>query len=158
MTRLALYLQYGERKVLGSIRTEYHTSHLISLRLSEDSKIAYLLDKQTISIRNLQTRTSFNIYHNVPLDFLELSDKGHHIIFRDKKRNLYIFDNIIKRKAHLLNTCGYAQWVPSSDVVVAQSKTMMHVWYNVKETEQVSIRSLDWMTTLKSFILDTNKL
>ena len=102
-------------------------------------EIAYLLDKQTICIRNLERTTSFNVYHDAPIDFIELSQKGHHIIFRDEKRNLYIFDSFRKKKSLMLKRCGYTQWVPSSDVVLAQSGDTMHVYYNVNDPDQVRI-------------------
>jgi intraflagellar transport protein 172 len=146
--KLWTLFQYGAKKIIGSIRTEYHSFHLISLRLTEDDStsskkqrqyIAYLLDEQTVCVRNLEAKTSINIHHSCPIDFLELSDKCHHIIFRDTKRNLYIFDNLRKVKTHLLSVCGYAQWVPSSDVVVAQNGQMMQIWYNINDLEKVSV-------------------
>ena len=134
---------------MGCIRTEYHSSHLISLRINDSSdgtsektickKIAYLLDKQTFCIRDLQSTNSFSINHDVPIDFLELSSRGNHVIFRDKKSNLCIFDCQLKKKTHLLKWCGYAQWVPSSETIVAQSREMMHIYYNVNEPGQVRI-------------------
>eukprot|EP01035_Chromulina_nebulosa_P019403 gene19403-25277_t len=41
--------------------------------------------------------------------------------------------------SHLLNFCTYVQWVPRSDVVVAQNHSNLCVWYNVLATNQVTI-------------------
>jgi intraflagellar transport protein 172 len=33
----------------------------------------------------------------------------------------------------LLNFCGFVQWVPGSDVIVAQSKERLYTWYDVNK-------------------------
>ncbi|CAN0527260.1 unnamed protein product, partial [Ectocarpus sp. 8 AP-2014] len=36
----------------------------------------------------------------------------------------------------LLNYCTYVQWVPDSDVVVAQNRGALCVWYNIHAPDQ----------------------
>ena len=42
-------------------------------------------------------------------------------------------------KTSILNYCTFVQWVPSSDVVVAQSRDNMCVWYNIEVPERVNM-------------------
>ena len=39
----------------------------------------------------------------------------------------------------LLNYSGYVQWVPGSDVVVAQSRDNLCVWYSINTPDRVSM-------------------
>jgi hypothetical protein len=36
----------------------------------------------------------------------------------------------------MINFCSYVQWVPKSDVVVAQSNDSLCVWYNTEHVER----------------------
>ncbi len=50
----------------------------------------------------------------------ELNHRGTHLLFRDKKRHLSLYNIAKQERTTLLNYAGYVQWVPQSDVVVAQ--------------------------------------
>ena len=52
-------------------------------------------------------------------------------MFRDKRSRLNLVDVETLEKTSVLNYCTFVQWVPSSDVVVAQSRDNMAVWYNI---------------------------
>ena len=39
----------------------------------------------------------------------------------------------------ILNYCTYVQWVPLSDVVVAQNRGNLCVWYNIDSPERVTM-------------------
>ncbi|TKR80352.1 hypothetical protein L596_014437 [Steinernema carpocapsae] len=43
-----------------------------------------------------------------------------------------------EKRTNILNFCTYVQWVPNSDVVVAQSEQNLCVWYNRDDPEQVT--------------------
>ena len=53
-------VEYGTNDILGSVRTEFMSPHLVSVRINErrvrgveeNKKIAYLVDLKTISIGN----------------------------------------------------------------------------------------------------------
>ena len=81
--------------------------------------------------------TSSTVNHKVAIDFLELNARGNIVVFRDKKRNLYLFDVTSQTKKSVLSYCGYVQWIPDSDVLVAQSRNKMCVWYNINAINQV---------------------
>ena len=149
------------------MRTEYTSPFLLSLRVNEDTGIpititssssqglkstkvvAYLLDQQTICIRDLNERTNPHaIEHEYHIDFLELNTRGNVLVFRDKKRNLYLFNTISRTKSFLLSYCGYVQWIPDSDVIVAQSKNKMYVWYNINSINQVNMITLFFLIDL----------
>lgn len=137
---------------MGSFRTQYFSPNQVSLRLNDakDAKdgsealkrIAYLQDEKTICIAGLgtsQVGATFTIYHGRAIDFVELSENCAYCLFRDINRDLYIVDSKLKTKTHFLASCTYTQWVPLSDILVAQSEQSMHVWYNASQPEQVSI-------------------
>ena len=42
----------------------------------------------------------------------------------------------------MLNFCTYVQWVPGSDVVVAQNRNSLCVWYNIHSPGQVTSHSI----------------
>lgn len=134
------------------MRTEYTSPSLLSLRVNEYDAtsndmlnitrdnikvIAFLVDQQTICVRDLVANTANTINHTVSIDFLELNTRGNIVVFRDTNRNLYLFKVVSQVKTLLLNQSAYAQWIPDSDVLVAQSKDIMLVWYNINALDQV---------------------
>ena len=42
-------------------------------------------------------------------------------------------------KTSVLNYCTFVSWVTGSDVVVAQTRDSMAVWYNIDAPERVSL-------------------
>ncbi|KAG6594147.1 Intraflagellar transport protein 172 [Phytophthora cinnamomi] len=80
----------------------------------ENKKIAYLLDLQTICITDL---------HAV----------------QPPRRQLHLFDLDTQKRSTLLNYCNYVQWVPESDVVVAQNRGNLSVWYNIRSPDKATI-------------------
>lgn len=56
---------------------------------------------------------------------------------RDKRRQLHLYNVDTQTRSTLLNYCNYVQWVPDSDVVVAQSRNTLCVWYNINAPHQV---------------------
>ena len=156
-------VEYGNDEVTASVRTEHTSSHLLSVRINErpprqgednpdtprvddqdgeNKKIAYLLDTQTVCVKNLHTQASTTINHDTKIDFLELNSRGNLLLFRDKRRVLHLFDVERQTRTALLNYCSYVQWVPNSDVVVAQNRNSMCVWYNIHAPDQVMIREI----------------
>ena len=47
------------------------------------------------------------------------------LFLRNKKRALMLYDIVAQNQNNLLNECGYVQWVPYSDVIVAQNRNNM---------------------------------
>merc|ERR1719247_2317251 len=39
----------------------------------------------------------------------------------------------------MLHLCNYVQWVPFSDVVVAQSRANLNIWYNIHAPDKVTV-------------------
>lgn len=92
-------MEYGENSILASVRTEFANPHLISVRLNERSqnfdnkKLAYLLDLKTICVVDLVTGITIGqITHDSKIDWLELSETAHKLLFRDKKQRLMLVD------------------------------------------------------------------
>jgi intraflagellar transport protein 172 len=139
-------VEYGVNEVLGSCRTEHMSPHLISVRINERKseedikRVAYLVDAQTIQILDLTNSTFLGtIAHDAKVDWLELSGKANKLLFRDKKRQLNLFDIDTQTRYTLLHFCSYVQWVPNSDVVVAQSRGNLCIWYSIDSPERVTM-------------------
>ena len=79
------------------------------------------------------------INHDSKIDFLELNKNGNKLIFRDRKRHLYLYYIFEKKKLTLLNFCGFVQWIPNSEVLVAQERKNVCVWYNVDDPDKMKI-------------------
>lgn len=105
----------------------------------ENKKIAYLLDKMTIRILDLGTGYSeATVNHDAKIDWLELNARADLLLYRDKRRRLHLYNVHKQTKTTLLSFCEYVQWVPMSDVVVAQNRENLCVWYNIEAPEKVT--------------------
>eukprot|EP00597_Dinobryon_sp_UTEXLB2267_P013909 CAMPEP_0170126096 /NCGR_PEP_ID=MMETSP0020_2-20130122/19456_1 /TAXON_ID=98059 /ORGANISM="Dinobryon sp., Strain UTEXLB2267" /LENGTH=1612 /DNA_ID=CAMNT_0010358929 /DNA_START=619 /DNA_END=5457 /DNA_ORIENTATION=- len=162
-------IEYGQEEPLGSIRTSFTNSHVLSLRINErkpkhldlidrggsfnnqkivasdafdNKKVAFLLDSQTICVKDLCTQTSVTIAHDSKVDWLELNGRTDLLLFRDKRRFLHIYNLELQTRSQLLNFCTYVQWVPNSDVVVAQNRTNLCIWYNIHAPDQITIHAI----------------
>ncbi|XP_041357336.1 intraflagellar transport protein 172 homolog isoform X2 [Gigantopelta aegis] len=154
-------IEYGANEVLGVVRTEFMNPHLISVRLNErkqrnvgeNKKLAYLVDLKTIAVFDLVTGINLGqINHDSKIDWLELNETGHKLLFRDKKLKLHLYDVESQQKNSILNYCSYVQWVPGSDVVVAQNRGSLCVWYNIDSPERVT------MFPIKGDIVDLERV
>ncbi|KAM5126276.1 intraflagellar transport protein 172 homolog [Mantella aurantiaca] len=141
-------VEYGSNGILRTVRTEFMNPHLISARLNErkqrgvedNKKLAYLIDMKTIAIVDLLSGYNIGtISHDTKIDWLEMNETGRKLLFRDKKLRLNLFDVSDGQKTTILNFCSYVQWVPGSDVVVAQNRANLCVWYNIDSPERVSM-------------------
>jgi intraflagellar transport protein 172 len=108
--------------------------NLISARINEKGVklIAYLLDLQTISLFDLNTSSIVSqISHDSKIDYLELNANSNKLLFKDKRKQLYIYNITTLTKNTLLPYCTFAKWVPQSEVVVAQNRQNLNVWYSI---------------------------
>mmetsp|Transcript_15284 Transcript_15284/g.25210 ORF Transcript_15284/g.25210 Transcript_15284/m.25210 type:complete len:1767 (+) Transcript_15284:218-5518(+) len=106
----------------------------------ENKKIAYLIDLHTIRILDLVSGvTVATINHDTKIDWLELNMGASKLLFRDKRRQLHLYDLATQTRSTLLNYCSYVQWVPGADVVVAQNRGNLCVWYSIDAPERVTI-------------------
>ena len=144
---LLTLIEYGSNTPLEPLRTEYMSPHLISVRMGEArnkmeqpaKKIAYLLDAQAIRVMDLHRGAEeASINHDTKIDWLELNGRGTKLLFRDKRRALHLYDIQTQQRYTLLNFCNYVQWVPDSDVVVAQSRRTLCVWYSIDNPKDVT--------------------
>ncbi|XP_027706181.1 intraflagellar transport protein 172 homolog isoform X2 [Vombatus ursinus] len=144
-------VEYGNNDILGSVRTEFMNPHLISVRINErrqrgmeeNKKLAYLIDIKTIAIVDLVGGYNIGtISHDSRVDWLELNETGHKLLFRDRKLRLHLYDIESSSKTMILNFCSYVQWVPGSDVLVAQNRNSLCVWYNIEAPERVTMSSI----------------
>eukprot|EP00003_Mantamonas_plastica_P015802 TRINITY_DN2657_c1_g2_i19.p1 TRINITY_DN2657_c1_g2~~TRINITY_DN2657_c1_g2_i19.p1 ORF type:complete len:1260 (+),score=465.50 TRINITY_DN2657_c1_g2_i19:139-3918(+) len=139
-------VEYGSSDILALCRTEFMNLHLISVRINERNigreykLIAYLIDQQTIHIVDMMNNfTVATVQHDTRIDWLELNGSGTQLLYRDKRRHLRLFNIAEKEPSTMLNYCSYVQWVPGSDVVVAQNRNNLCVWYSIDSPEQVTV-------------------
>ncbi|KAI9178878.1 hypothetical protein H9P43_005540 [Blastocladiella emersonii ATCC 22665] len=144
-----LLIEYGVNDILGSCRTEFMSPHLLSVRLNERQSparaIAYLVDTQTIHIMDLNNSSGNNVavvHHDTRIDWLELSGKANKLLFRDKRKHLHLLDVVTQESVTLLQFCTYVQWVPNSDVAVAQSRNSLYVWYGIDSPDRVTVHPI----------------
>lgn len=52
---------------------------------------------------------------------------------------LHLYDLKSGVKATLLSFCSYVQWVPGSDVVVAQNRGNLCIWYSIDSPESITM-------------------
>lgn len=147
-------VEYGNNEILGYCRTEYIHTRLISTRLNYNLRenvsklstikiIAYLIDLNTIMIHDLCTQTQLNqITHDEKVDLIQLNKNGNKLIFRDRKKHLYLYHVFEGKKSTLLNYCGFVSWVPNSEVLVAQDRKNMCIWYNVEDPDKVKVTAI----------------
>lgn len=142
-------VEYGNNEIIGSLRTEYMSPHLISLRLNEArnkeesgvKKIAFLLDAQAVRVLDLSSggpSPEATYAHDCKIDWLELNQRATKLLFRDKRRALHLYDIASQTRITLLNFCNYVQWVPDSDVVVAQMRRQLCIYYSIDNPSDVT--------------------
>ena len=73
---------------------------------------------------------------------MELNPNGSRLLFRDKRKQLHLFNVKEQKKTTLLNFCTYVNWVPDSDVVVAQNRSTLCVWYSIDEPDKVTMYNI----------------
>lgn len=52
---------------------------------------------------------------------------------------LHLYDLESGARTTLLSFCSYVQWVPGSDVVVAQNRGNLCIWYSIDSPESVTM-------------------
>ncbi len=69
----------------------------------------------------------------------ELNSRGTHLLFRDKRKQVHLFRISSQEHTTLLSFCSYVQWVPGSDVIVAQSGASLSIWYSVNDPDKQTV-------------------
>ena len=91
-----------------------------------------------------------------------MNETGAKLLFRDQKLRLYLLDIETSIKNLLLGSCLFVEWVPGSDVIVAQSQSLLHVWYHAdSKVQTIDIRGdvLDIVKeTGKTLVMSVNCL
>lgn len=155
-------VEYGRNEVLGSCRTDHMNPHQLSVKIKtmplhrgavaqaaaqgveahgeEIKKIAYLIDLQTIRVLDLDSGISAaTISHDARIDWLDLSLNATKLLFRDKRRQLHLYDIERQSRSTLLSYASYVNWVPNADVVVAQNRGSLCVWYHINSPDKVTV-------------------
>jgi len=94
--------------------------------------LAYLLDVKTVAIIDLMSGIQICTWSNDErIDWLEMNETGKRLLFTDKSSRLQCLDIMTHETSVILNFCQCVRWVPGSDVVVAQSRDKLYVWYDL---------------------------
>lgn len=80
-----------------------------------------------------------------------MNETGRKLLFRDQKLRLYMVDLATSTKTLLLSSCLFVEWVAGSDVIVAQSPSLLHVWYHAESSDKVQT------TDIRGEVLDIVK-
>ena len=143
-------VELGKTQPLAAIPTQYASSYLLSLRFGAkigrgDSKIlSYLVDSKTVRIIDVETQMVIGtVQVQNKIDWLELNVSGTMLLFRDSKRSLYLYNLVTRELNGLLNLCSYAQWVPEANVIVAQSKKSLYVYYSPSSPDEVRVSEIE---------------
>ena len=127
-------VEYENNTPLITLRTEHISPYLVSCVVNDartsahagvpaSQKLAYLIDLQTVKVLDIVSGASHQVSHDFAIDWIELNQKGSHLLFRDRRRHLHLFNALSGERVLLLNYVGYVQWVPYSDVIVVRSLT-----------------------------------
>eukprot|EP00892_Ulva_mutabilis_P000305 jgi/Ulvmu1/10275/UM060_0077.1 len=145
-------VDYERSTPLVALRTEHMSPYLVSCIVGDFrrdgadrsvAKLAYLVDLQTVRVIDIATKTGPQVPHDHSIDWLELNHRGTHLLFRDSKCQLHIYSLATGERQQLLQYVSYVQWVPDSDVIVAQSRRNLCVWYSIHKTEQPFIFEIE---------------
>ena len=139
-------IEFGKNDILCTFRTGYFSPSQVSAKLkyakhgNNKKTIAFLLDLQTIDIRDLNTKTTLStINHDSKIIALELNANANKLLFKDKKRGLYLYDLEKGHKSTLLDFCNFMRWVPDSEVIVAENRNNLCVWYSSECPDKVNM-------------------
>ena len=130
-------IEFGNNEIVGYFRTDFSHPNLISAKIEKKKdkniyEIAYLIDRLTIYIQDLISQNNILSYTNdSDIEFLEFNKTGNKIIFRDKKRKLNLLKINENKKITLIINCNFVQWVPNTQVLIAQNHKNLYVWYNI---------------------------
>lgn len=106
--------------------------------------MAYLLDIQTVCISDLRNQsTTATVIHDCPIKELKLDSEGSKLLYRDKQKGLYLFDIANEERFTMLNFCKFFDWVPNTDVIVAQGSQDISIWYSsnsIDKKEQIPVK------------------
>ncbi|OPJ79338.1 hypothetical protein AV530_004738 [Patagioenas fasciata monilis] len=121
-------VEYGSNDILGSVRTEFMSPHLVSVRINErqqkgmeeNKRLAYLIDIKTIATVDLVGGyNAGTISHDSKIDWLELNETGHKLLFRDKKMRY-------GRKSYAVR--GMAFSPDSTKIAIGQTDNIVYVY------------------------------
>ena len=130
-------LHLGKDEILGSIRTDFFHKKLLCGSIfpkegpNQQKLLCYLLDTQTACVLDLNSKMNVCLVeHDNMISGLELDTTGHKLMFKDSKKEVFVFDTATKKKVSLARNVGFWGWVPESDVMLCQSSDKLCVWYS----------------------------
>lgn len=131
-------IEFGNNDIVGYCRTDYSHPNLVSAKITTNNKvtqrlIAFLIDPTTIYVQDFDKQIAvLNFVNDCNVDYIEFNRSGNRLIFRDSNKNLNMLLVHNGKKTTLLSLCTFMQWVPNTDVLVAQSGRKLYVWYDVE--------------------------
>ncbi|CAG9578041.1 unnamed protein product [Danaus chrysippus] len=110
-------------------------------RAGELSVVEYGLDRvlQTVSFVSYGGVQLGPWWHEARVDWLELNESGHLLLFRHTRRRLALLRIDTGEKEIIGSGVSFVQWIETSDAVVAQTPTHLLIWYSVWEPQCVDM-------------------
>jgi intraflagellar transport protein 172 len=133
-------IEYGKNEIIGCVKADYIHPNVVSARvdIKDNIILAYLLDPSTLNLQNLTTgEIVLNYSHKLNIEFLDLGKTGDKLIFRDIKKTLYLYNITEGKKYILLNFCSFVQWIPDTQVLVAQENKNLCIWYHIEDISNI---------------------
>ncbi|CAG9560823.1 unnamed protein product [Danaus chrysippus] len=96
------------------------------------------MGRQTIAVIDLVTGVQLGPWwHEARVDWLELTESGHLLLFRHTRRRLALLRIDTGEKEIIASGVSFVQWIENSDAVVAQTPTHLLIWCSVWEPQCV---------------------
>ncbi|KAI5074597.1 hypothetical protein GOP47_0010558, partial [Adiantum capillus-veneris] len=147
-------VEYGCNEIITTVQTDHAQEALISIRLDHkfssiqptkhgSNRLAYLLGMQTVQVKDILSGDIVDtVNHTCDIVWLQLNPRATHLLFCDKTRRLFLFDLGEQKCATLLNICNFVQWVPDTNVIIAQSQCTLYIWYSIQNIQHATRFSL----------------
>jgi len=144
-------VEFGTTSSLAAVRTEHVARSTVSVRLlpavegqharPARKRLAYLPDAASLAVLDMASgNTLLHVAHDARVEWLELSGSGGMLLFRDRRKRLQLVDvdGGAATRVTLLPHSSFAAWVPGADVIVAQARETLAVWYNPSRPDLLS--------------------
>lgn len=146
-SKIGFKLSLNPQPVIENESNENHDSTLVE-------RLAYVSDGSVIMVVDLKSNLSeLNYRHQEAINWVKFSYTGYYLLFEDSLSRLYLIDltsidddNNNNNNNHnpdktgykmsitlLVDRCEFASWFERTDILVAQSKHRIFIWYNIRE-------------------------
>ncbi len=142
--------------MVGPVTAPLLNTYLISARLSiidgeEQAFVAHIVDSTAteVIVHNLTTGIEHTRHqHRARIQWLELNQSSSHVLVKDARGAVWalpvVTDLMVETQAtQMASGASYVQWVPGTDVVVAQCGATLRTWYSISSPDASTLTELE---------------